>query len=182
MVDDISKDVSNIDLTIVISKVDLVGSNSKEWWIDTGVTRHVCSDKKMFSTFEPTKTGEKVFMGNFSTSKIKGQGKVVLNMTFGKELTITNVLYVPEILKNLVSSSLLNNHGFMLVFDSNKFVPSKSGMCIGKGYVSDDIWKLNVMTIIKSNMNKVSFSAYMLKSSNLCHGRLRHVNYDHCID
>ena len=51
MVDDITKDVSEIDLTAVISEVNLVGSNPKEWWIDTGATRHVCSDKMMFSTF-----------------------------------------------------------------------------------------------------------------------------------
>ena len=88
-------------------------------------------------------------MGNSVTSKIKGQGKVVLKMTYGKELTLTNVLYVPEIRKNLVFGSLLNNHGFRLVFESNKFVLSKSGMYIGKGYVSDGLWRLNVMTIIK---------------------------------
>ena len=35
-------------------------------------------------------------------------------MTFGKELTKTNVLFVPEICKNLVSDSLLNSHGFRL--------------------------------------------------------------------
>ena len=40
------------------------------------------------------------------------------------------------------------------------------------------MWKLNVMTIIKSNMNKTSTFAYILKSSNVWHGRLRHVNYD----
>ena len=51
MIDDISKDVYDIDLTVVISKVNLVGSNPKEWWIDTSATRYVCSDKKMFSTF-----------------------------------------------------------------------------------------------------------------------------------
>ena len=45
VVDDITKDVSDINLTLVISKVNLVGSNPKEWWIDTGVTRHVCSNK-----------------------------------------------------------------------------------------------------------------------------------------
>ena len=88
-------------------------------------------------------------------------------MTYGKELTLTNVLYVPEIQKNLVSGSLLNNHGFRLVFESNKFVLSKSGIYVGNGYMNDDMWKLNVMTIIKSNMNKESASTNMLDSSNL---------------
>ena len=72
VVDGITKDVSNINLTVVISEVNLVGSNPKEWWIDTGATCHVCYDKKMFSTFEPIETGEKVFMGNSATSNIKG--------------------------------------------------------------------------------------------------------------
>ena len=31
----------------------------------------------------------------------------------------------------------------------------------------DGMWKLNVMTVIKSNMNKMSSSTYTLKSSNL---------------
>ncbi|WKA01333.1 hypothetical protein VitviT2T_019618 [Vitis vinifera] len=169
VIDDITKNVSDIDLTAVVSEVNLVGSNPKEWWIDTGATHHVCSDKKMFSTFEPIENGEKVFMGNSATSEIKGQSKVILKMTSGKELTLTNVLYVSEIRKNLVSGSLLNNHGFRLVFESNKFVLSKSGMYVGKGYMSDGMWKLNVMTIIKSNMNKASTSTYMLESSNLWH-------------
>ena len=116
-------------------------------------------------------------MGNFVTSEIKGQGKVILKMTFGKELTLTNVLYELEIYKNLVSGSLLSNHGFQLVFESNKYILSKSGMYVGRGYMSDGMWKLNIMTIIKSNMNKASISIYMLESSNLWHGRLGHVNY-----
>ena len=139
MVDGINKNVSDIDLTTVISKVNLVGSNPNEWWIDTSSTRYVCSDKKMFSTFEPTNIREKVYMGNFATSKIKDQRKLILMMTFGKDPTLTNVLYMPEILKNLVSDSLLNNHGFWLVFESNKFVLSKSGMYVGKGYTSDGV-------------------------------------------
>ncbi|MCR2848059.1 hypothetical protein KN825_16100, partial [Weizmannia coagulans] len=76
-----------------------MGSNPKEWWVDTGATRHVCCVKKMFSTFEPIEIGEKVFIGNSTT------------------LTLTNILYVPEILKNLVFGSLPNNHGFKMVFE-----------------------------------------------------------------
>ena len=102
MVDGITKDVSDIDLAVVIYEVNLVGSNPKEWWIDTGATHHVCSDKKMFSTFEPIKTEEKVFIGNSTTFKSMSQGKVVLKMTFMKKLTMTNALFVPEIHKNLM--------------------------------------------------------------------------------
>ena len=69
-------------------------------------------------------------------------------MTSRKEVTLTNVLYVPEIHKNLVFGSLLNNHGFWMVFELDKFVLSKSGMCIGKGYMSNRMWKFNVMNVI----------------------------------
>ena len=62
---------------------------------------------------------------------------MVLKMTSRKEVVLTNVLYVLEIRKNLVSSSLLNSHGFWMVFESNKFVLSKSSMYIGKGYMRD---------------------------------------------
>ena len=67
-VDGITKDVSDIDFIVVISEVNLVGSNPKEWWINTGAIHHMCFDK-MFSTFEPIETEENVSMGNSATSK-----------------------------------------------------------------------------------------------------------------
>ena len=42
VIDDIRKDVSNIALTVVISKLNLMGSNYKEWWIDTGASYPSC--------------------------------------------------------------------------------------------------------------------------------------------
>ena len=57
---------------------------------------------------------------------------MVLKTTYGKELTLTNVLYVPENCKNLVFGSLQNSHGFRLLFESDKFVLSKSGIYVGK--------------------------------------------------
>ncbi|XP_022861374.1 uncharacterized protein LOC111381780 [Olea europaea var. sylvestris] len=93
MVDYMAQDVSEINLAAVISEVNMVGSNPKEWWIDTGITRHVCFDKELFATFEAIENEEKLFMENSVTSEIKSQGKVVLKMTSGKESTLNNVLY-----------------------------------------------------------------------------------------
>ncbi|XP_060668918.1 uncharacterized protein LOC125419571 [Ziziphus jujuba] len=80
-----------------------MGSNIREWWIDTGATHNVCASKSMFTSFEPKEIGEKLFMGNSTTSEIQGDGKIVLQMTSGKNLTLNNILYVLDIRKNLVS-------------------------------------------------------------------------------
>lgn len=73
MIDDIAKNLFDIDLVVVISKVNLVGFNPNECQINMGTTRHVCSDKNMFSTFEPIEPEGKVFMGNSKTFEIKGK-------------------------------------------------------------------------------------------------------------
>ena len=96
-------------------------------------------------------------------------------MTPGKTLTLKNVLHVLEIRKNLVSTSLLVKNRFKVVFVSNKVVIIKKDMYVGKGYLSDGLFKLNVMTI-NNNKNNDS-SAYLLESDNLWHTRLGHVNY-----
>ena len=177
MVDGISNEPSDIDLCATVSEVNLVGSNSREWWIDTGATRHVCSDKAIFSSLKVSDTKEKLYMGNSATSNIEGEGTVILKMTSGKHLTLKNVLFVPDIRKNLVSGSLLNKHGFRIVIESDKVVLSKNGMFVGKGYVTDGLFKLNVMSV-KDNDEIKNSSAYLLESPNLWHARLGHMNFD----
>ncbi|GJV53310.1 pol polyprotein [Tanacetum coccineum] len=140
------------DVCAMISEVNLVGTNNSGWWIDTGATRHVCADKR----------------------------DVILKMTSGredeKELKLTNVLYVLEIRKNLVSGWLLNKFGFRLVFESDKFVLSKNQMYVGRGYAMNGMFKLNVM-VVKNEINKMNSSAYLIESSNVWHGRLGHYCY-----
>ncbi|GJS83573.1 pol polyprotein [Tanacetum coccineum] len=126
------------------------GTNNSGWWIDTGATRHVCADKSMFHSFRAVDNGQKLYMGNSATADIKGEGDVILKMTSEKELKLTNVLYVPEIRKNLVSGWLLNKFGFRLVFESDKFVLSKNQMYVGKGYAVNAMFKLNVMVVKKA--------------------------------
>ena len=116
--------------------------------------------------------GEQLFMGNSTSSKVEGQGKVVLKMTSGNELTLNDVLHVPEIRKNQGSGSLLSKKGFKSVFVLDNFILTKNGMYVGKGYMGNELFKMNVMTIvppIKNINNKNTSSTYMLESSNVWH-------------
>ncbi|KAK4397602.1 hypothetical protein Sango_1235700 [Sesamum angolense] len=119
-------DLGELNLTVVVFEANLV-DNPREWWIDIGATSHICSNKEIFSTTHQS-MGKKLFMENSATSNIVGLGNVVLKMTLGKELTLIDVLHVPNIRKNLVSGSLLVKSGFRLVFESNKFVLTKNNL------------------------------------------------------
>ena len=74
VVDSMTQEVSDISLSAVVSEVNMVDSNPKEWWLDTGATRHICSDRAAFVDLVPLETGEKLYMGNSATSEIKVKG------------------------------------------------------------------------------------------------------------
>ena len=133
VVDNISKDVSDINLTAVISKVNLVGSNPKEWWIDTRDIRHVFLDKKMFSTFEPIETGEKGVYGELFHFRNQGLRESGIEDDVREGADSDQCPICACNLKNLVFGSLLNDHGLRLVFESNKFVDPKVACTLGKG-------------------------------------------------
>ena len=64
-------------------------------------------NKSHFKSLEVAMVGQQVQMGNNDTAKVEGKGIVELQFTSGKKLILINVLYVPEIRKNLVFANLL---------------------------------------------------------------------------
>ena len=63
--------------------------------------------------------------------------------------------------------SLLNKHGFNLLFEADKFIISKGGAFVGKRYLYEEMFKLNI--------NKMPISAYFVDCLSLWHGSLGHV-------
>ncbi|XP_069145711.1 homeobox-leucine zipper protein ROC8-like [Solanum lycopersicum] len=64
------------DLCAMISECNLV-ENPKEWFLDSGATRHICSTKEAFATYTPAEYDEDLFMGNTTTTRIAGTGKKI---------------------------------------------------------------------------------------------------------
>ncbi|GJY40328.1 zinc finger, CCHC-type containing protein [Tanacetum coccineum] len=113
-------------------------------------------------------------MGNESTALVHGRGCVDLKFSSRKIVSLLNVLHVPNIRKNLVSSSVLNNCGYKQVIESNKFVLSKYGVFIGFGYLSNHMFRLN---IVNDNIGSAFMSTSKLNDSILWHARLGHVHF-----
>ena len=60
--------------------------------------------------------------------------------------------------KNLVLGYLLNKVGFTQTIGANLFTLTKNEVFVGKGYVTEGMFKLNV------DINKIASSTYMLCS------------------
>ena len=98
-------------------------------------------------------------------------GEIDLKFTYGCVLTLKDVFYTPFIRKDLMSSFLLNKVGFKQTMESDNYVITKNGLFVGKGYVCDTMFKLNVKN------NKASTSlVYMFSSINFWLTRLCHIN------
>lgn len=96
--------------------------------------------RSYFLPMPPAGPDETIFIGNSSTAKIEGVGNIVLKMMSEKIVTLNQVLHVPEIRKNLVSTSLLVKNGFKCIFVSNSVVLSKNDVYVGKGYLNEGLF------------------------------------------
>ena len=101
-------------------------AHNKNWAIVSGATRHICADRGAFSSYSSIDDGEQVFMGNSRPSSVVGKGKVLLKLTIGNILSLTNVLHIPEIRWNLISVSLLGKAGVKVCFESDKIVMTRN--------------------------------------------------------
>nr|GEZ18207.1 zinc finger, CCHC-type [Tanacetum cinerariifolium] len=79
---------------------------------DSRATTYVCKDCCWFKTYEPVEDGSVLYMGDDHFAPVYGKGSVALEFSFGKTITLFNVLYVPKLCKNLVSGPMLNKCGY----------------------------------------------------------------------
>ncbi|GJY56964.1 putative ribonuclease H-like domain-containing protein [Tanacetum coccineum] len=88
-----------------VSEAYFVQDDDVAWWADLGATVHVCKDRCWFKTYKSLNDGYILHIGNESTAIVHGRGCVDLRFSSGKIVSLFNALHVPNIRKNLVSSS-----------------------------------------------------------------------------
>ena len=81
---------------------------SDNWWIDIAATRHRARSKELFVDLREKKLGgQKVYMGNNTYSDVLGEGNCRLSIN-SIIVILSNVLYVPNVRRNLIFVSILD--------------------------------------------------------------------------
>ncbi|GJW59004.1 zinc finger, CCHC-type containing protein [Tanacetum coccineum] len=132
-------------------------------------------------TYEPAEGGFVLYMGDDHFAPVHGKGSVVLEFSFGKSITLFNVLYVPKLRRNLISGPVLNKSGYKYVYESDKYILLKSGMFVEFGYYNNGIFMLN-LNKVHDDSGSVYMSSSTVVNSLLCHARLEHVNYKRMLE
>lgn len=86
-----------------------------EWMLDLGSTYHMYPNKSRFKGFKEME--EFVLLGDMKFCQILDLGNLILEMTDDNKMDLHEVIYVPEVRKNLISLSALDANGCSILID-----------------------------------------------------------------
>jgi hypothetical protein len=102
------------------------------WLIESGVSYHMTPHKEWFSEYEKYDGGD-VFLGDESTTKILGHGRVKLLLKYGRIRTLPGVLHIPKVAKSLISVSKMEYAGVDTIFGKGTWKMVRGEMVLMRG-------------------------------------------------
>jgi hypothetical protein len=88
------------------------------WLIDIGAPYHMNPHREWFFEYEKYDGGD-AFLGDDSTTKILGHGRVKLLLKDGRIRTLPGVLHIPKLARSLISVSKMDDAGVDIIFEKN---------------------------------------------------------------
>jgi transposase InsO family protein len=172
------------EMMMVDSSAFVVENDHNAWYVDNGATTHVTNRRDIFRTFEMTNSVQ-VKTANGESAPAVGNGTVdIETLVKGKWLkkTLTNVLYVPNIAKNLFSVLAAHDKN-----EASKFI-SRPESCLlivngqlvlhGTRQVGHGLYKVALRTVIPEKPEEVN----MMSNDDLLqlhHERMGHQSKRH---
>ncbi|XP_047256674.1 uncharacterized protein LOC107851807 isoform X1 [Capsicum annuum] len=101
----------------------------------------MCPNRYLFNTFESVGGGV-VLMGNNTPCKVFGKGTVRIRMHDGVVRTLTDVIYVPDLKKNLISLGTLESLGCKYTGEGGVLKVSSGAHVIMKAHRSGTLYTL----------------------------------------
>ena len=114
----------------------------------------------------------KIYLGDDSGYEIKGYGDIPVKLPSDDIINLKNVLYVPEIRKNMISVSMITDQDLLVEFFKTHCVIKDSKMeTVASGMHVGSLYRLDV-----KSMPQQAMVATGLTAEKLWHQRFGHLN------
>ncbi|KAL6521554.1 hypothetical protein OROGR_018123 [Orobanche gracilis] len=161
------------DNDILLSVVSSNKRSKTEWILDSGCTFHMCPHKDLFTTFEPVDSGVGL-MGNDAQCKVAGIGTIQIKTHDDIVRTFSNVRYVPDLKRNLISLGTLESLGCRYSTEGGVLKVSKGALVLLKANRVGSLYVLQGSVVTGSTV--VSSSMSDKDVTKLWHMRLGHMS------
>eukprot|EP00253_Pinus_taeda_P016741 PITA_16741 len=111
------------------------------WLIDLGASFHFTPHRECFCEYEKYDGGD-VFLGDDRKARIIDCGKVKLKLQGGRVRTISGVLHIPALTKNMISVSMLDDAGVKTVFEKDTCKMVQGAAVLMRGVWTGTLYKL----------------------------------------
>lgn len=135
------------DAMIAIACNTEVINESNTWYLDSGATKHMCNDERLFATI---KNDEKLRVYTAAEHFVEsgGIGDVKLDAKSNRQITnpvkLKNALCVPELRNNLLSVSSITDNGYTVEFRKDRAtVNRKDGSVVFTASKHDQLYVVN---------------------------------------
>jgi hypothetical protein len=153
------------------------------WLIDSGASYHMTPHREWFSEYEKYDGGD-VFLGDDSTAKILGRGRVKLLLNDGRIRTLPGVLHIPKLARSLISVSKLGDAGIRTIFEKDTCKMVRGAMVLMRGVRCGTLYKLlgrtytngcNSSVVLEQKNEGDKTNTVPEKKTMLWHQRLGHI-------
>ncbi|KAE8681319.1 hypothetical protein F3Y22_tig00111330pilonHSYRG00089 [Hibiscus syriacus] len=169
VVEDDTSDCSEGDM-LSISTTQLTDA----WILDSGCSYHITPNREWFLTYRPVNSGS-VYLGDDRCCNIVVIGDVRIKMHDGSVRTLSGVLHIPDLKKNLISLGTLHKNGFIPKADEDR-----ETIRIVKGALTVMKGKMTVGNIYRLLGSTVAGGVHSVEScddtTKLWHMRLAHLS------
>eukprot|EP00253_Pinus_taeda_P023402 PITA_23402 len=146
-------------------------------YLDSGAPFHMTRDKNLFNDLEEKYLKMCIEMGDDRRYSVSGMVMVSFQREHGAPLTLTDVMYVSGLLKNLVSVTMLEDKGYDVVFSKGKAFQRHIAMGQSKRI---GIWVKNIYKLEVDDCATLSMKEELVQSqdiSELWHKWLGHLDH-----
>lgn len=134
--------------TNAFSVVFLTGKFNKcDWYVDSGASTHMTTNENWLTNRLDSSSLPEIIVANETKVPVLCAGNVQFITSYDYEVTVRNVLCVPNLATNLLSVSELIKNGNSVVFQTGRcLIRNKSGDLVAEAKLVDGVYKLILQT------------------------------------